>query len=220
MADRPNPNQPSSVRRRKLRFLLTTIVVASAGLCSGSGCTMVNGFHQAIANNDALDQFMVAHRNRAWSAKAWHRYKHCYCDKRHQADFCAGFRQGYEDAANGGNGCTPAIAPQSYWGWRYQSPEGQAKVNAWFEGYPLGAKAAEEDGLGSWGSIRTMLPVETTMPPCAEPLDGLPMGTAPTPIDPVMGPLGANGSGNFGPLNLDSIPKVSASSVPTTASGR
>jgi hypothetical protein len=175
---------------------------------------MVNGIHQAIAHNDALDEFLVGHRNRAWSARAWHRQKHLFCDKRHQADFAAGFRQGYEDVANGGNGCTPAIAPQSYWGWKYQSPEGQAKVSAWFEGYPLGAKAAEEDGLGNWGHIRTMLPTNETLPPPMAPAAGeLPLGNEPTLAEPGLLDSGSN-------FRIDGLPRVSASSVPTAASGR
>jgi hypothetical protein len=68
--------------------------------------------------------------------------------------------------AAGGNGCTPAIAPSEYWGWKYQSPAGQAAVNAWFQGYPLGAKAAEQDGVGFWQSIQMHLqtPGDATQP--------------------------------------------------------
>ncbi len=32
--------------------------------------------------------------------------------------------------------------------------EGQKKVSAWFAGYPYGARAAEEEGVGSWSQIQ------------------------------------------------------------------
>jgi hypothetical protein len=42
-----------------------------------------------------------------------------------------------------------------YWNWCYQSAEGQARVAAWFAGFPHGAQAAEEDGVGMWNQIQT-----------------------------------------------------------------
>jgi hypothetical protein len=146
---------------------------------------MMNGIHQGFTNNDALDEFMISYRNRAWSARSWHSNKHKFCDKQQLRDFEAGYRAGYEETAAGGNGCTPTISPPNYWGWKYQSAEGQSRVSAWFEAYAMGARAAEEDGLGSFSSVRTMLPVGQTMPP-AGPLPGpLPMGGAPTPAGPI-----------------------------------
>ena len=59
------------------------------------------------------------------------------------------------DVADGGTGCTPAFPPRDLWGWKYQSCEGQARVAAWFAGYPHGARAAEEDGIGNWNQIQT-----------------------------------------------------------------
>ncbi len=43
----------------------------------------------------------------------------------------------------------------------YQSAEGQAKVAAWFSGYPHGARAAEEDGVGNWTQIQTSTTIQT-----------------------------------------------------------
>lgn len=71
------------------------------------------------------------------------------------SDFAEGYRQGYEDVAYGvSNGCTPSFPPRDYWGWQYQSAEGQKKVSAWFAGYPHGARAAEEEGVGNWSQIQ------------------------------------------------------------------
>lgn len=230
MADRPNPTKPTLARRRFLRRLMATMAITCVAVGAGSGCSVVNGLHHAVAQNDAIDEFMVAYRNRAWAAKSWHRNKHRFCNQVHQKDFAAGYQQGYIDAASGGNGCTPALAPKEYWGWKYQSGEGQAKVNAWFAGYPHGARAAEEDGLGNWSNIRTMMPQEPKLPPGSPGLQGpLPTGGAPTPVPMLEGPnpygLGGLstepssvvGSGN---MDLSQIPRVPASSVPTVASGR
>jgi hypothetical protein len=37
-------------------------------------------------------------------------------------------------------------------------------MNAWFEGYPLGVKAAEQDGVGNWNSVATSMPVPQLPP--------------------------------------------------------
>lgn len=246
MADRPKSIGPESKRHSGRRRALALLAVVSLGIGSGSGCTMMNGIHQGITNNEALDEFMVGYRNRAWSARSWHNNKHKFCDRKHLKDFQAGYRQGYEDVAAGGNGCSPTMAPSEYWGWKYQSPEGQAKVNAWFESYPLGARAAEEDGLGNWGHIQTMLPTQQVAQP-AGPLPGpLPTGGGPTPISqPMLGNADLNGtemigtelmessgvggaginSGSSQPVDYNqfdfsSVPMLRAGDVPTAASGR
>jgi hypothetical protein len=93
-------------------------------------------------------------RNRAWATKAWHKRKHHFCNQSYINDFAAGFRQGYEDVADGSNGCTPATPPRAYWNWEFQSGEGQARTSAWFSGYPHGARAAEEDGVGNFSQMQ------------------------------------------------------------------
>ncbi len=150
---------------------------------------LTNAFKQ-IQRHDCLDDFMIAHRNRVFAAKAWYREQHCHKNRPHLDEFKAGFLQGYMDIAEGGDGCLPCVAPDQFWGWRYQSPDGQAAINAWFAGYPLGIKAAEQDGVGHWGHSHygehsiatTSKPQETSATPAqpgGEPLptgpDGLPM---------------------------------------------
>ncbi len=136
-------------RKRKLlagicaAFMLVSSFSGCSSLHSGIRCLSSGGWNDAVVNL----------RNRSFSLKAWHRRKHHFCHERHLADFCAGFRAGYEDVANGGGECTPAFPPQQYWSWQFQSAEGQARTAAWFAGYPHGARAAEEDGVGSWNQI-------------------------------------------------------------------
>lgn len=142
---------------------------------------------------------MISYRNKAMAEKAWHCRKDQFCNERHNRDFKAGFIEGYIEVASGGNGCTPAVAPNEYWGWRYQSANGHGAVNAWFQGYPQGVRAAEEDGVGNWSQMRAgggYAPTPTsTMQPGP---------IAPMPIDgssPMGGPIMSSPSSEFGGTN-------------------
>ncbi|KAA5538888.1 hypothetical protein FYK55_25975 [Roseiconus nitratireducens] len=154
-------------------------------LSNATGCMVVDGVHRYVKQANCLDDFVISHRNRAMAAKAWYREKECHCNQAYLAEFKEGFLQGYIDVATGADGCVPAIAPSQYWGWRYQSADGQAAVNAWFAGYPLGAKAAEEDGVAHWGQIVTM---DRHVPTAADAYQQQPV--APTPAPYMIGPDG------------------------------
>lgn len=165
MADKLE-NTSRSVRHRnrsRLRLLIGGIM-AGVTLATGSGCSSLQGLQKAVSHSDCIDDLLVGHRNRAWAARAWHREKVHHGHRRHIADFRKGFMDAYAAVAEGGDGCTPAIAPSDYWGWKYQSAEGQEKVGAWFSGYPLGAAAAETDGLGNWSQIRSNFPQQVQLP--------------------------------------------------------
>ncbi len=141
-------------RRSWARLLLLAATVSAVAVPT-AGCTMARGLSKGLTQHECLDDFMIGYRNRAWSARAWLCRKERFRNHRALADFEAGFRQGYEDIAAGGSGCVPAVCPRAYWGWQYQSSDGQQRMNAWFEGYPLGVQAAEEDGIGNWNHVAT-----------------------------------------------------------------
>lgn len=209
--------QPRDSRRtprsRRIRGLLVAATMSSM-LVPSSGCMLVNGMQRALTRHDSCDEFMLNYRNRAWAARAWLCQQDRYANHCYVADLEAGFRQGYEDVAAGGNGCLPAVCPQSYWGWQYQSADGQARMNAWFEGYPLGVKAAEQDGVGHWGNIAAAFPIQQPAPVVvAPPVAGgesvkgseavseelaapvpLPELSAPKAAAPMIEPGGINGS--------------------------
>ncbi len=136
----------------RARLGRASLLLALSMLC---GCSALGGLSDELKYNRAMDEMVTGYRNNAWSAKAWHRRKHQFCREKYLTDFCNGFRAGYQAVADGSDGCTPAFPPKEYWGWKYQSAEGQAKVAAWFSGYPHGARAAEEDGVGNWTQIQT-----------------------------------------------------------------
>lgn len=145
--------RPSRMLGALLPGVVGLMLLSSAGchtISSGVGA-MSRDFHQCI------DESMVDYRNRALAEKAWIRIRRAYFHNQYHRDIKAGFVAGYLEVAGGGDGCTPALAPEEYWGWRYQSPLGQAAVNAWFQGFPLGAKAADQDGVGYFRAVSIQL---------------------------------------------------------------
>ena len=221
----------SRINRGRLGKLLAAGIL-SAAVCTSTGCMMTSGVCRAVKRHDGLDKFMINHRNKVMAAKAWHNEKHCFETCGNLNDIKAGYIQGYMDVAAGGDGCAPAVAPSAYWGWRYQSAGGQNSVNSWFQGYPLGVRAAERDGVGNWGQVRpnraALQPQEAVYlpPPVAatsqdenpfyaeqfpyEPeaaIDDTP--APPTEVDDTDGPIrDAFGEGfDDEPMNLDSDPE-------------
>ncbi|TVP98140.1 MAG: hypothetical protein EA381_13215 [Planctomycetaceae bacterium] len=189
------PGEPSqavpTADRGKARLAKRAFAAAllASVLIPHAGCTMLANAQKNLGRHDGMDEFLVSHRNRAWSARAWLCNQQGYRHHPYKADLEAGFRQGYEDVAAGGSGCTPPVCPRSYWGWQYQSPDGQKRMNAWFEGYPLGVRAAEQDGIAHWGAVVTSFhsPAqnpEGTMPPWTEDHPG----GGPKPLSPVPDP--------------------------------
>lgn len=202
--------------RRWTRLVLLVAVVSTAA-APMTGCTMARGLGRGLSQHEFLDELMIGYRNSAWSARAWLCRRDRYINHPYLADFEAGFRAGYEAVAEGSNGCVPAVCPRAYWGWQYQSADGQKRMNAWFEAFPLGVQAAEEDGIGHWGHVATAFvgaaPCQTcpsgakfAVPPKgtaeaatlpAGPIDTLPLPTPgavehlPLPVyDPVFAPGG------------------------------
>lgn len=172
-------------RRRWARLLLLAVAVSSVTVPS-AGCSALRTATKKLTQHEQLDEFMVDYRNRAWSARAWLCRKDQFRNRHHLADFEAGFRAGYEDVAAGGSGCVPAVCPRAYWGWQYQSADGQSRMNAWFEGYPLGVQAAEEDGIGHWSHVATSF---SAPPPCKDCPTGAVMAVpaVPPPAQPGSG---------------------------------
>lgn len=153
--------RPRATSRAWLRRgWITSCLALTIG--GASGCNMMSNAYQQLRQHEALDEFMVHHRNRVMAARAWYRQKRCFDGHHHHDELKEGFIDGYMAVAEGGDGCLPAIAPRKYWGWQYQSADGQRAVNAWFAAYPHGAKAAEQHGIGHWSEIRPVGAVHST----------------------------------------------------------
>jgi hypothetical protein len=137
----------------------TLAIVIAAG--TSTGCTMFQNISHSLSYSEAWNEAVNTHRFRNYSSRSWHMNKNRFCNEAALSDFADGYRQGYEDVAKGGNGCTPNFPPRKYWNWQYQSPYGQKQVAAWFAGYPHGARAAEEEGLGHWSQIQMSSNLQT-----------------------------------------------------------
>lgn len=197
------------------------LLLLLAGM-SATGCSTLGIIGQNLKYNDSFSDWVVGQRDSAWAAKAWHLRKHNFCNERYLKDFAEGFRAGYADVAAGSNGCTPALPPRKYWGWKYQSPEGQARVAAWFSGYPHGARAAEEDGIGGFSQIQVsstayneyhqagMIPQQTQMYPMAAPNPNATYAPA---------VIGSN-AGVIPPVSgVEGVPGVGGNAIPGVAPG-
>ncbi|TWU55446.1 hypothetical protein [Rubripirellula reticaptiva] len=173
---------PASPAIRKMRRL---VVAGCLGLIvvGSTGCTMTAGLGRSLTQSDCIDDFMIGYRNKALAEKAWHCRKDQFRSQCNGREFKDGFIKGYMEVAEGGHACTPAIAPSEYWGWRYQSSNGQGAVNAWFQGFPQGARAAEEDGVGHWRQVQ----VSSAPPAAMQPAQPMMYSNSPTPQ-----PAGAN----------------------------
>jgi len=179
------------IRRRKRMRLQRILLGLSLGLVTTgmTGCTILGGLQSKISNSDCLDEFMVSHRNQVMATRAWMKVRHCYRGHAYPKDLRAGFIAGYLEVATGGSGCTPTVVSPQYWGWRHQCGNGQAAINAWFEGFPLGAKAAEQDGIGAFNQIR-LNTVQYTMPAMTGTATPTP-AVEPCQTDPMAVPMAA-----------------------------
>jgi|GEM_PF-4275917 len=149
----------------------------------GGGCRALSTNWK---NSHVCEDLKVGYRN--WSS-AEHAWKRCHKRFRRHAQhkhFKRGFLAGFNDVAEGGKGCAPTMAPQEYWGCKYQCVDGQAAIAAWFEGFSYGAAAAESANAGTWNQIPISPQIQgTPCPNCPKGNNpaGRPVPTiGPTPI--------------------------------------
>jgi hypothetical protein len=124
----------------------TTVTLGFSGCCQfGSGGY---GFIDSI-----MDQQVSCWRDHIWAKRAFHlRYGHC--GKVHADHFQDGFLAGYCNVCDGGSGECPAMPPERYWGFQYQTQEGAEMQNAWFAGFEAGAGAGKSDGAAAHHDIQ------------------------------------------------------------------
>ena len=124
---------------RKPCLSLMALVILSL-----SGCTLTH---------DRWSDPVTCVRHKCQAHKAWLEWIWCYEDVEHRHHFGKGFRAGYRDVLEGGNGCQPTLPPRCYWKSHYRSAEGRSRVYAWFDGFSHGALAAQQDGANAWNDI-------------------------------------------------------------------
>ncbi len=107
---------------------------------------------QSLGCKNTRQSVALSWRDLVWSRRAYN-LQYGNCEQPFGDDFEAGFRAGYEDVSNGGDGYVPALPPESYRGVQYQCEEGAQCVNRWFEGYPAGVAAARKSKVGSYNDV-------------------------------------------------------------------
>lgn len=123
----------NQITRIAMITLVTVATVANSG-CRHNRCGL--GFSSCLQR--CFSEKGAKYR----AADAWDQ-----CPNRCASDHVRqGFIDGYVDVAMGNRGCTPAVAPSRYWGWRYSGIEGQQAGAQWLQGFPLGALAAQGEG--------------------------------------------------------------------------
>jgi hypothetical protein len=152
----PHKRSRHKMARHKLARRLLAVVCLGVLVADTTGCMVTRNIAKEVRDCDCVDDFMTNYRNRAMAEKAWHCRKDRFGQQMYMREYKEGFIDGYLEIAEGGPGCCPTVAPSRYWGWQYQSANGQAAVNAWFEGYPMGVQAAEQDGVGHYQHVFVM----------------------------------------------------------------
>ena len=130
-----------SVPRLATRILL--VAAAAAMFLPSAGCHIIRTFDETAA---------LTYRDFVWARRAYN-LRYGNCNRPYAEHFEAGFCAGYEDVCEGGDGYVPALPPDDYRSFEFQSTDGSKCVNAWFEGYPAGVAAAKQDKAGDYHDI-------------------------------------------------------------------
>jgi hypothetical protein len=128
--------------------------IALLFLATASGCASISDCHYYYVN-----------KSRAKSA--WRAAQKCLPEDRCCKDFAKGYQAGYLDVSRGGDGTAPPVPPSCYWGPAYQTCEGLALVNKWYEGFAQGACDSLHEGRNRWHNVPSQ-PCNY----CAETIDG------------------------------------------------
>lgn len=132
----------SKLPRVSVRLLMVASAVIM--LCQNVGCT--------TALPRLYEESVIKYRDIVWAKRAYNlRYGNCQRD--YSQHFQNGFQAGYQATCDGGDGYVPALPPQDYRGYEYQSSDGARCVNSWFEGYPAGVAAAKNDQAGDYHDV-------------------------------------------------------------------
>lgn len=119
-------------------------ILALTLMASLAGCASIG---------DGIINCEMSIRNKILAQKAWGHWSWCYGELEYPWHFAKGFKAGYQNILNGGNGCQPTLPPKCYWKPDFQTPEGHCMIHAWFDGFSHGALAAKQDGYGALGEL-------------------------------------------------------------------
>ncbi len=199
------------VRGRVSNGMAILLLLASLSV---TGCySFENG-----SDSNFADRFFSGWRDEVWAKRAY-RLRYPTCQSRHPTHFQQGFIAGYCAICCGDDAYTPALPPRNYWGYSYQSAQGQEMIDAWFSGYPAGVKAAQQDGAGKYRDVQVSRMVDAALRPNDDvwnqysPTSGESDVAVPLPMPNSEGSEG--GSSTPPPVGIPSEPMSSWQDAPT-----
>ncbi|MEL7498248.1 MAG: hypothetical protein AAFN77_11600 [Planctomycetota bacterium] len=141
---KPQSSHSSFQSNKHPRWLVHVLagLVAMMAITS-AGCSTLRSLDETAA---------LTYRDFVWAKRAYN-LRYGTCDRPYGEHFQNGFCAGYSDVSGGGDGFVPALPPDDYRGYEFQSADGSKCVNAWFEGYPAGVAAARQDKSGSYNDV-------------------------------------------------------------------
>lgn len=135
-----------------LTLFAALLVIPSSGCASGL----------RIPRLGLGDALMEKYRDNVWAKRAFN-LRYANCDIPYPEHFENGFVAGYCQKCNGGDGYVPALPPDQYRGYEFQSADGAQCVKAWFDGFPAGVAAAKKDRAGDFHDIYTSKMVNSAL---------------------------------------------------------
>ena len=125
-----------------------------------TAAVVVLGLFGCRGLGDAVTDVRLNLRAERAALAGWHRRADCHDDLGHPPAFKHGFKDGYLDAAHGGEGTAPAVPPKCYWGCHADACERTETVNAYYRGFARGFMAAGRDGVAGMSQVPFRCPCE------------------------------------------------------------
>jgi hypothetical protein len=200
----------------------------------GTGCALV---HDAARNVVlSIETPIEAHREKArdrrWAEAAWMNVA-MKGEAHYSVDYAKGFKYGFaEYLYRGGEGELVLVPPNHYRNIRYQTPEGYAAIQDWFNGYRQGSIAARDSGArncitgppafsaAASGSIPAPPPAVQERPPEPRPIPLAVQRVVPERLAPPVPSTIAGASANFvpsepsEPIKPSAAPNLDAEDIP------
>lgn len=144
-----------------------------AVLCVGlvaplTGCNLVYYASHNLTNEvvSRWDEHKLDHRLRSEARAAWREVGQQYQMGTRCVEFEDGFQDGYIDyLQHGGVPRPPVVPPLKYRRSKYLTPEGQALVKEYFQGFQYGADVAAASGKREYLTVPLLVPAPPPMTP-------------------------------------------------------
>ena len=138
---------------------LTRIFLVAVMTLELTGCCC---FQSKLGSGMIADRLFAQYRECVWARRAYN-LEYGNSNRKFGDHFRKGFVEGYCGVCTGGDGYVPAMPPEEYWGFEYQSDNGSQCVDAWFEGYPAGVASARKYGAGKNSDLYISKMIDTAI---------------------------------------------------------